>query len=231
MRRIGLIGGMSWESSALYYRLLNEGVAARLGGLHSAQCVLFSVDFAEIEEMQSSGRWDAAAERLAGAAMALEAAGADFALLCTNTMHKVFAQVQASVSMPLLHLGDATAAAVSSVGVASVGLLGTGFTMSQRFYRDRLEQHALVVVVPVEEDQRLVHTVIYEELCKGIVRPESAVAYRHVIARLVDRGAEGIILGCTEIELLVGQSDSPVPVFPTTQIHVEAALDRALSSL
>jgi aspartate racemase len=231
MQRIGLIGGMSWESSALYYQLLNQGVAARLAGLHSAECVLYSVDFADIEAMQSSGRWDAAAERLAGAAKSLEAAGTDFALLCTNTMHKVFEAVQASVSMPLLHLADATEAAVSSAGVNTVGLLGTGFTMSQRFYRDRLEQHGLTVLVPEADDQRLVHTVIYEELCKGIVLPESSAAYREVISRLVDQGAEGVILGCTEIELLIGQPDSAVPVFPTTQIHVDAALDRALASV
>jgi aspartate racemase len=228
VHRIGLIGGMSWESSALYYQLLNRRIADRLGGLHSAECLLYSVDFAEIEAMQASGRWDDAADRLAGAARSLEAAGADFALLCTNTMHKVYDEVQAAVSIPLLHLGDATGAAVRDAGVSTVGLLGTGFTMSQRFYRDRLEQHGLTVLVPDEHDRRLVHDVIYDELCQGIVRPESRAAYRDVIGRLADHGAEGVILGCTEIELLVGPADSPVPVFPTTQIHVDAAVEQAL---
>lgn len=228
MHRIGLIGGMSWESSALYYQLLNRRIADLLGGLHSAECLLYSVDFAEIEAMQTSGRWDDAADRLASAARSLEAAGADFALLCTNTMHKVYDEVQAAVSIPLLHLGDATGAAVRAAGVSTVGLLGTGFTMSQRFYRDRLEEHGLIVLVPGEHDRRLVHDVIYDELCQGIVRPESRAAYRDVIGRLVDRGAEGVILGCTEIELLVGPADSPVPVFPTTQIHVDAAVEQAL---
>jgi aspartate racemase len=229
VHRIGLIGGMSWESSGLYYRLLNQGIAARLGGLHSAECILYSVDFADIEQMQSSGRWADAAERLAGAAKSLQAAGADFALLCTNTMHKVYEEVQEVVSIPLLHLGDATAAAVQASGVSRVGLLGTGFTMGQSFYRDRLEKHGLTVLVPDHGDRQLVHDVIYTELCKGIVRRESRAAYRDVIGRLVDGGAEGIILGCTEIELLVGESDSPVPVFPTTRIHVDAAIDKALA--
>ncbi|MGN6252960.1 MAG: aspartate/glutamate racemase family protein [Marmoricola sp.] len=229
MHRIGLIGGMSWESSALYYQLLNQGIASRLGGVHSADCVLHSVDFAEIEEMQSSGRWSDAAVRLAQAAASLEAAGVDFALLCTNTMHKVYDDVQAAVSLPLLHLGDAVAAAVISTGVSTVGLLGTGFTMSQSFYRERLEQHGLTVLVPDENDRTLVHHVIYDELCHGIVRPESRAAYRGVIGRLIDRGAQGIVLGCTEIELLVGQADSAVPVFPTTQIHVYAASELALA--
>lgn len=230
MHRVGLIGGMSWESSALYYQLLNQGIAARLGGLHSAECVLYSVDFAEIEEMQVSGQWADAGRRLAGAATSLEAAGVDFALLCTNTMHKVYDDVQAAVSIPVLHLGDATATAVLSAGVGTVGLLGTGFTMSQGFYRDRLAQHGLRVLVPDEPDRQLVHDVIYDELCQGIVRPESRDAYRGVIGRLVGSGAEGVILGCTEIELLVGQADSPVPVFPTTQIHVDAAIEQALGT-
>jgi len=230
MHRIGLIGGMSWESSALYYQRLNEGIAERLGGLHSAECVLYSVDFAEIEAMQSSGRWADAARRLAQAAQSLEAAGVDFVVLCTNTMHKVYDDVQAAVTIPLLHLGDATAAAVRATGLTRVGLLGTAFTMEQSFYRDRLEQHGLSVLVPGQQDRGLVHAVIYDELCHGIVRPESRAAYRDVIGRLVEAGAQGIILGCTEIELLIGQQDSPVPVFPTTQIHVDAALDRAVQT-
>jgi len=230
MHLIGLIGGMSWESSALYYQRLNQGIAARLGGLHSAQCILYSVDFAEIEAMQSSGRWTDAAGRLAQAAKSLEAAGADVLLLCTNTMHKVYDDVQAAVSIPLIHLCDTTAAAVLSGGLTRVGLLGTAFTMDQAFYRDRLEQHGLTVLVPGKQDRQLVHDVIYDELCQGIVRPESRDAYRAVVGRLVDRGVEGIVLGCTEIELLIGQGDSPVPVFPTTQIHVDAAIDWALTS-
>jgi aspartate racemase len=221
---------MSWESSALYYRLLNESIAARLGGLHSAECVLYSVDFAEIEQMQTQARWDDAADRLAEAARSLEAAGADVVLLCTNTMHKVYDQVQAAVSIPLLHLGDATGAAVTAAGLRTVGLLGTGFTMAQPFYRERLERHGLSVLTPDEADRELVHRVIYDELCKGIVLPSSRAAYRDVIGRLVERGARGIVLGCTEIELLVGQSDSPVPVFPTTRIHVDAAVEHALVS-
>jgi aspartate racemase len=229
MNRIGLIGGMSWESSALYYQRLNDGIAARLGGLHSAECILYSVDFAEIEAMQSSGRWTDAAGRLAQAAKSLEAGGADVLLLCTNTMHKVYDDVQAAVTIPLIHLGDTTAAAVLSAGLTRVGLLGTAFTMEQAFYRDRLERHGLTVLVPGEQDRQVVHDVIYDELCQGIVRPESRDAYRTVIGRLVDRGVEGIILGCTEIELLIGQGDSPVPLFPTTQIHVEAAIDWALT--
>ncbi len=230
MHRIGLIGGLSWESSALYYQLLNQGIATRLGGAHSAECVLYSVDFAEIEAMQSSGRWADAGRRLAQAAQSLEAAGADFVLICTNTMHKVYDDVQAAVSIPLLHLGDATAAAFRAAGLTRVGLLGTAFTMEQAFYRDRLEQHGLTVFVPGEEDRQRVHSVIYDELCHGIVRPESRAAYREIIGRLMDEGAQGIILGCTEIELLISQQDSPLPVFPTTQIHVEAALDRALTA-
>jgi amino-acid racemase len=222
---------MSWESSALYYQRLNEGIAARLGGLHSAECILYSVDFAEIETMQSSGRWPDAAARLARAARSLEAAGADFVLLCTNTMHKVYDEVQAAVTVPVLHLGDATAAAVLSAGLTRVGLLGTAFTMEEAFYRDRLEKHGLTVLVPDEPDRQLVHQVIYDELCQGIVRPQSRDAYREIIGRLVDEGVEGVILGCTEIELLIAQPDSPVPVFPTTQIHVDAAIDRALTAL
>jgi len=229
MRRIGLIGGMSWESSALYYQLLNQRIAARLGGLHSAECVLYSVDFADIEQMQTQARWDDAGHRLAEAARSLEAAGADVALLCTNTMHKVYDEVQSAVSIPLLHLGDATGAAVTAAGLRTVGLLGTGFTMAERFYRERLERHGLAVLVPGQTDRELVHGVIYDELCKGIVLPSSRAAYQDVIGRLVDRGAQGIVLGCTEIELLVGRADSPVPVFPTTRIHVDAAVEHALA--
>ncbi|NHC45212.1 aspartate/glutamate racemase family protein [Motilibacter aurantiacus] len=228
-RVVGLLGGMSWESSAEYYRLLNELVRERLGGLHSARVVLASVDFADIERLQAAGEWDEAGEVLAGLAKGVEAAGAEILLLCTNTMHKVADQVQAAVGIPLLHLCDAAASAVRAAGVTRVGLLGTGFTMEQAFYRDRLAAHGLDVLVPEAADRATVHRVIYDELCQGIVREESRQAYREVISRLVDAGAEGVILGCTEIELLVGQDDSPVPVFPTTRLHVEAAVAAALA--
>lgn len=228
MKTIGLLGGMSWESTAEYYRLLNEFTRERLGGLHSARCVLYSVDFAEIEQLQVQGRWDEAGEVLASAARSLEAAGADLVLLCTNTMHKVADQVQAAVSVPLLHLADATAEAVRAQGLRRVGLLGTAFTMEQDFYRGRLAAGGLGVSVPDADGRALVHRVIYEELCLGVVREESRTAYREVIASLVAAGAEGIVLGCTEIELLVGTEDSPVPVFPTARIHAAAAVDAAL---
>ncbi|MGW2224565.1 aspartate/glutamate racemase family protein [Streptomyces formicae] len=230
MKTIGLIGGMSWESSAEYYRLLNELVRERLGGLHSARCVLYSVDFAEIERLQVAGEWERAGDVLAAAAKGVEAAGADLVLICTNTMHKVADQVRDALSVPLLHLGDATAAAVLRAGVRRVGLLGTAFTMEQDFYRERLAGHGLDVVVPDEAGRALVHRVIYEELCLGVVGEASRAAYQEVIADLVERqGAEGVILGCTEIELLIGAEDSPVPVFPTTRLHAEAAVEAALA--
>jgi aspartate racemase len=228
VKRIGLIGGMSWESSAEYYRLVNELTRERLGGLHSAECVLYSVDFAEIERLQVQGRWDDAAARLVEAARALEAAGADFVVLCTNTMHKVADTVAAAVAVPLLHLADTTAAAVRAAGVGRVGLLGTAFTMEQDFYRERLAGHGLDVLVPESEDRALVHRVIYDELCLGVVSPSSRAGYLEVIDRLVGRGAEGVVLGCTEIELLIGQEHVAVPVFPTTRLHAEAAVDLAL---
>ncbi len=230
MRTIGLLGGMSWESTAEYYRLLNTGVRERLGGLHSARLVLASVDFAEVEAMQAAGQWDEAGALLAGLARGLEAAGADLVLLCTNTMHIVADQVQAAVGIPLLHLADATAYAVRRAGVERVGLLGTAFTMEQAFYRDRLASHGIEVLVPDAAERSLVHRVIYDELCQGVVREESRAAYRSVIAGLVERGAEGIVLGCTEIELLVRTEDAAVPLFPTTRLHVEAALDAALAT-
>ncbi|MFB7392133.1 aspartate/glutamate racemase family protein [Streptomyces sp. NPDC056191] len=228
MKTIGLIGGMSWESTAEYYRLLNEFTRDRLGGLHSARCVLYSVDFAEIEQLQVQNRWTEAGEILAAAAQALEAAGAEMILICTNTMHKVADQVGAAVSVPLLHLADATAEAVRASGLHRVGLLGTAFTMEQDFYRGRLEEGGLDVQVPDADGRALVHHVIYDELCRGIVREESRAAYQKVITDLVAAGAEGIILGCTEIELLIGPEDSPVPVFPTARLHAKAAVDAAL---
>ena len=228
MRTIGLLGGMSWESTAVYYRLANEMVRDRLGGLHSAKLLLSSVDFAEIEALQSAGRWAEAGDVLATEARRLEGAGADLLVLCTNTMHKVAGAIEDAVSVPLLHLGDATAEAVRTAGLRKVGLLGTGFTMSQDFYRARLESHGLSVLVPSPDDQAGVHAVIYDELCQGIVREESRRAYVEVAGRLVDDGAEGIILGCTEIELLLGPDDLAVPSFPTTTIHVAAAVAAAL---
>ncbi|QUH06203.1 aspartate/glutamate racemase family protein [Saccharopolyspora erythraea] len=230
MLTIGMLGGMSWESSAHYYRLANELVAERLGGLHSARCLLLSVDFAEIEELQVGGRWDEAGALLARAAEQVEAAGADLLVLCTNTMHKVADQIEAAIEIPLLHLADTTATAVTDAGLDVVGLLGTAFTMEQDFYRDRLSSHGLTVLVPEREDRALAHSVIYDELCRGIVSETSRAAYRAVIDRLVAAGAQGVVLGCTEIELLISQDDSPVPVFPTTRLHVEAAVDKALAT-
>ncbi|MEU7639733.1 aspartate/glutamate racemase family protein [Streptomyces sp. NPDC039016] len=230
MQTIGLIGGMSWESTAEYYRLLNELTRERLGGLHSAKCVLYSVDFAEIERLQVQGRWDEAGTVLAEAAGALEAAGAELLLICTNTMHKVADQVSSAVGVPLLHLADTTAEAVRGKGLRRVGLLGTAFTMEQDFYRGRLVDHGLDVVVPDAAGRETVHRVIYEELCVGVVKEESRAAYIAVIDELIAAGAEGIVLGCTEIELLVRPQDSPVPVFPTTRLHAEAAVARALAT-
>ncbi|WP_030247265.1 aspartate/glutamate racemase family protein [Streptomyces sp. NRRL S-350] len=229
MKTLGLIGGMSWESTAEYYRLLNELTRDRLGGLHSARLVLHSVDFAEIEQLQAAGRWEEAGTVLAGAARSLEAAGAELLLLCTNTMHKVAGHVEAAVSVPLLHLADATADAVRAAGLRRVGLLGTAFTMEQDFYRGRLASGGLDVLVPDAESRALVHRVIYEELCVGAVREQSRAEYRRVIEDLVAAGAEGIVLGCTEIELLVRPQDSPVPVFPTARLHAEAAVAAALA--
>ena len=231
MKTIGLIGGMSWESTVPYYRRINELVKLRLGGLHSARIVLFSVDFHDIERLQHAGRWDEAGRCLASAARALEAAGADFLVLCTNTMHKVAAAIEGAVAIPLLHIADPTAAAVKQARMRTVGLLGTRFTMEQEFYRGRLEtQHGIRVLVPAEADRELVHRVIYTELCLGVVLDQSRAAYREVIARLVERGAEGVILGCTEIGMLVSPPDSPVPLFDTTDIHASSAAEYALGT-
>ncbi|WP_076260651.1 aspartate/glutamate racemase family protein [Intrasporangium flavum] len=230
MKLVGLLGGMSWQSTAEYYRLANELVGKRVGGLASARLLLHSVDFAEVERLQAGGDWDAAGALLAEAAAGLERGGAELLVLCTNTMHRVADAIEAAVSVPLLHIGDVTAQAVRRAGVSRVGLLATAYTMEQPFLRDRLASHGLTVLVPEERDRAEVHRVIYEELCLGVVREESRAAYRQVIGRLVAAGAEGIVLGCTEIELLVGQQDSPVPVFPTTRLHVEAAVDAALDA-
>ena len=219
---------MSWESSAEYYRLLNELVRERLGGLHSADCLLRSVDFAEIEAMQVEGRWDDAGRALADAAAELERAGAEVLVLCTNTMHKVADAIEAAVTIPLLHLADTTAYAARDLGLRRLGLLGTAFTMEQAFYADRLASHGFDVVVPGPEDRALVHRIIYDELCLGVVREESRRQYADVIGRLVDDGCDGVVLGCTEIELLVRAEDTPVPLLPTTRLHAEAAVRFAL---
>ena len=230
MRTIGLLGGMSWESSIEYYRVLNEAVRERLGGLHSAECVMWSVDFAPIEELQRSGDWDEAARRLAALSRRLEGAGAECLVLCTNTMHRLADEIQAAIEIPLLHIADATAARVTAAGVDTVGLLATRYTMEQDFYRGRLaDRHGLRVLVPPEPDLTLVHDVIYRELCQGRVREGSREEYRRVIAELEAAGANGIIYGCTEIDLLVGPEDASVPVFDSTRIHVEAAVDWALT--
>ncbi len=230
MKTIGLIGGRSWESTLPYYRLLNEGVKHRLGGLHSARVVLYSVDFHDIERLQHAGRWDEAGAMLASAARALQAAGADFLLLCTNTMHKVAPAIETAVTIPLLHIADPTAEAVKQAGIRTVGLLGTRFTMEEDFYRGRLAaRHGLEVIIPDVADRDLVHRVIYEELCLGVTRDASRTAYRDVIGRLVAQGAQGIILGCTEIGLLVKPEDAPVPLFDTTLLHAANAVDVALA--
>jgi aspartate racemase len=229
MKTIGLIGGMSWESTLEYYRIINEAVKERLGGLHSAKCVLASVDFAEIEPLQRQERWAEQAQMMVAAAQNMERAGADFLLLCTNTMHKLADDIQAGIHIPFLHIADATARRIKSAGIRKVGLLGTRFTMEQDFYRQRLEdKHHLSVLIPGEQQRELVHRVIYDELCLGIVNEGSRVQYSQVIKELANNGAQGIILGCTEIELLVKPEDSPVPLFPTTRIHAEAAVDYAL---
>lgn len=230
MKIVGLIGGMSWESTVTYYRLINETIKQRLGGLHSAKIVLYSVDFHDIERLQRSGDWAASGEILAQAARALEKAGAEFIVLCTNTMHKVAASIESVVRIPLLHIADATGQAITQHGLTKIGLLGTRFTMEQAFYRDRLrDRHGLDVLIPNQGDRDVVHRIIYEELCLGQVRLESRAEYRRVIANLVAEGAQGVILGCTEISLLVGQDDSQVPLFDTTSIHARMAVEWALS--
>jgi aspartate racemase len=229
LRRIGLLGGMSWESTALYYRLVNEEVRERLGGFHSARLVMASVDFAEVEAMQTAGDWAAAGDLLAREAQGLEAAGAECVVLCTNTMHMVADAIEAAVEIPLLHLADVTADAIREARLDRVALLGTRFTMEQPFYADRLRSHGVDVLVPEGADRTLVHDVIYDELVLGVVRDESRAAYVDVVRRLVEQGAGGVVLGCTEIELLIGPDDVDVPVFATTALHARAAVDFALS--
>ena len=230
MRTLGLLGGMSWESSAHYYRILNEEVRRRLGGSHSAACLLLSVDFAEIAALQHAGDWATLGQRLQHHAQQLAAGGAEAVVLCTNTMHCLATEIEAATSLPLLHIADPTGAAIRAQGLKTIGLLGTAFTMEQAFYRERLAQRFdLQVLVPEPAQRQIVHRVIYEELVRGEIRPASREAYRAVIAELVARGAEGIVLGCTEIMLLVDQSDSAVPLFDTTHLHALAAVDWALA--
>jgi aspartate racemase len=231
MKTIGLIGGMSWESSIEYYRIINQATRSQLGGLHSAKSVMYSVDFAEIEALQHQNRWQEAAEILIAAAQSIERSGADFVVLCTNTMHKLADEVEASIQVPFLHIADATADKIRSRGIQKIGLLGTRFTMEQDFYRGRLHQHGLETIVPNQEERALVHQVIYEELCLGIINPDSKKQYIEIIDRLVRSGAEGIILGCTEIELLIQAGDATVELFPTTRIHAEAAVERAITAV
>jgi aspartate racemase len=230
MRMIGLIGGMSWESSAEYYRILNRGVRDRLGPTASARCLLWSFDFSEIERLQHAGDWDGLTARMVDAAQRLEAAGAELLLICTNTMHLMAPAVQAAVGIPLLHIADPTAERIKAAGLARVGLLGTAFTMEQDFYKGRLaRQHGLQVIVPGEQDRATAHRIIYEELVAGKVSPASREAFRAIIVRLVENGAEAIILGCTEIMLLVQPGDSNVPLFDTTELHAQAAIAHALA--
>jgi aspartate racemase len=229
MKTIGLIGGMSWESSLEYYRIINEAVKNKLGGFHSAKCLMYSVDFAEIEALQHRGEWPETARILSRAAQSLETAGADFLVLCTNTMHKVAPEIEAAVRIPLLHIADPTAERIKSRGFKKVGLLGTRFTMEDDFYRGRLvKKHGLEVIVPEQADREIVHRVIYEELVDGLLEQESRERFAAVIKLLAQAGAEAVILGCTEIGLLVKEKDSVLPIFDTTRIHAEAAVELAL---
>lgn len=231
MQTIGLIGGMSWESTVPYYRQINEAVKERLGGLHSAKIILYSVNFQEIEQLQHHGKWDEAGKILANAALLLQQAGADFLVLCTNTMHKVAPAIESATQIPLLHIADPTANAIKQAGYKRVALLGTRFTMDQDFYRERLNhEHDIEVLVPGSDDREQVHRIIYDELCMGVLKESSRQQYREIIQRLVIRGAQAVILGCTEISLLIGVEDAAVPLFDTTTIHASAAADFALQN-
>jgi aspartate racemase len=230
MKCIGMIGGMSWESTVTYYRLANEQVRSRLGGLHSARLLLHSVDFHEIEHFQTHDEWDRAGQLLADAALGLQRAGADFLVLCANTMHKVADSIEQRCSIPLLHIVDAATAEIKRQGIHTIGLLGTRYTMEQAFYVDRLRQrHGLQVLIPDQAARASIHQIIYDELCLGKIEPASREVFRRIIADLVDGGAQGIVLGCTEIAMLVGPQDSPVHLFDTTELHVRAAVDLALA--
>ena len=228
MKTIGLIGGMSWESTSTYYQIINETIKEKLGGFHSAKLILYSVDFAEIEECQANGQWDKSADILSDAAQSLEKAGADFIVICTNTMHKISPQIQVRISIPIIHIADATADVLKKNNIKKVALLGTKYTMTQDFYKERIENQEINVIVPTEHDIELINSVIYNELCLGEISDISRKQYIHIIDELQARGAQGVILGCTEIGLLIKQSDCALPVFDTTQIHAYAA---ALSAL
>jgi aspartate racemase len=229
MKTIGMIGGMSWESSLEYYRLLNQMVKERLGGLHSARCLMYSLDFAEIEILQHQGRWDEATEVMVAAACRIERGGADFLIICTNTMHMMAEDVQRNVGIPLIHIADAAATRIKAMGLTRVGLLGTRFTMEQDFYRERLRsRHGIEVIIPDEEGRERVHDVIYNELCLGVIEERSRSCYQNIIAEMGGRGAQGVILGCTEIPLLISEKDTDLPFFDTTALHAEAAVDYAL---
>ncbi len=229
MKTIGMLGGMSWESTTHYYTLVNQGVKERLGGLHSAKIAMVSVDFGEIEPLMGPGEWDRIGAELADAAVHVQAAGADFLLICTNTMHNVATIIESAIDIPLLHLADATAEAVKAADMTSVGLLGTAFTMEQDFYRKRLEEHGLTVLIPNAADRAIVHRIIFEELVLGIVRDESRAEYVRIIDSLAANGAQGVIEGCTEIGMLVKPEHTDVPLFDTTNIHAQAAVNYALS--
>ncbi len=230
MKTIGLLGGMSWESTASYYQALNQGIKTELGGLHSAKICLYSVDFAEIEQLQHQGQWQQTAEILTEAAQKVEAGGADFLLICTNTMHKVADEIQSGISIPILHIADATAEALLADGCTKVGLLGTGFTMQEAFYKQRLQdKYGIEVLVPEESEQEQVHHIIYQELCKGEIKEASRQIYLQVIDLLAEKGAQAVILGCTEIALLVQQNHTQVPLYDTTALHAAKAVELALS--
>ena len=230
MKTIGMIGGMSWESSLTYYRIVNQKVKERLGGLHSAKCLMYSVDFHEIERHQALGEWAAATQLMIDAARTVEKGGAEFLIICTNTMHKMADAVQGSLQIPLLHIADPTADKVKLQGIEKIALLGTKFTMEQDFYKGKLiNDHGLEVVLPTDAEMDVVHTIIYQELCLGKIHSASRARYLEIVGNLIRNGAEGVILGCTEIGLLIKDGDSPVPFFDTAEIHAEAAVDYALS--
>jgi aspartate racemase len=228
MKIIGLIGGMSWESSVEYYRIINEGVKSKLGGLHSAKCILYSVNFAEIEKCQSQGDWGKAGKILTDAAKSLEKSGADFIIICTNTMHKVIDVIHENINIPILHIADATATQIKKYGLGTIGLLGTKYTMEQDFYKSRLEVQGLKVLIPPDQEREMINTIIFEELCLGKILPSSRYSFKRAIDHLIENGAEGIVLGCTEIGLLIKQKDSDVPLFDTASIHALAAVNKAL---
>jgi aspartate racemase len=229
MKLIGLIGGMSWESSLEYYKIINESIKKKLGGLHSAECIMYSVDFEPIEKLQHEGRWNELTQKMITIAQKLENSGAELILICTNTMHKMAEDVEKKIKIPLLHIADATAERIKQKGLKKVGLLGTKFTMEEDFYKGRLsEKHNINVIVPNSEERKIVHDIIYNELCLGLIRENSKAGYKKIIKNLVENGAEGVILGCTEIPMLVEQGDVRIPLFDTTTIHAEFAVNFAL---